>query len=42
MRAKEAADAIVARDPEFREPDHRTLPMLIDEVAAARALLVTA
>jgi ATP-dependent DNA helicase RecG len=42
MRAKEAADAIVTRDPEFREPEHRTLPALIDEVAAARALLVTA
>jgi ATP-dependent DNA helicase RecG len=42
MRAKEAAYAIVARDPEFVEPDHRMLRTLIDEVAAARALLVTA
>ena len=42
MRAKEAADDIVARDPDLRDADHRTLPALIDEVAAARALLVTA
>jgi ATP-dependent DNA helicase RecG len=42
MRAKEAADEIVARDPSFAEPDHRGLPALIDDVAAARALLVTA
>jgi ATP-dependent DNA helicase RecG len=42
MRAKEAADAIVARDPEFTEPDHRGLRGLIDDVAAARAVLVTA
>jgi ATP-dependent DNA helicase RecG len=42
MRAKEAADAIVARDPEFAEPEHRGLRGLIDDVAAARALLVTA
>ncbi len=42
MRAKEAADEIVARDPEFREPGHRALRALIDDVAAARALLVTA
>ena len=42
MRAKEAADAIVARDPEFREPEHHALRALIDDVAAARALLVTA
>ncbi len=42
MRAKEAADAIVARDPGFAEPEHATLRALIDDVAAARALLVTA
>ncbi len=42
MRAKEAADAIVARDPSFAEPAHRDLPALIDDVAAARALMVTA
>ena len=42
MRAKAAADEIVARDPGFVEPEHRALTDLIDDVAAARALLVTA
>ncbi len=42
MRAKEAADAIVARDPALREPGHAGLRSLIDDVAAARAMLVTA
>jgi len=42
MKAKEAADAIVARDPELREPEHRPLQALLDESASARAMLVTA
>ncbi len=42
MKAKEAADAIVASDPELREPDHRPLQALLDENASARAMLVTA
>jgi ATP-dependent DNA helicase RecG len=42
MRAKAAADDIVARDPGFIDPEHRALGDLIDDVAAARALLVTA
>ena len=42
MRAKEAADAIVARDPELRDPEHRPLLALLDENASARAMLVTA
>ena len=42
MRAKEAADAIVAADPELREPEHRPLRALLDESASARAMLVTA
>ncbi len=42
MRAKEAADAIVASDPDFVAPEHRRLHALIDDVATARALLVTA
>jgi ATP-dependent DNA helicase RecG len=42
MRAKEAADAIVAGDPELREPEHRPLASLLDENASARAMLVTA
>ncbi len=41
MRAKAEADTIVAADPELRAPAHRTLPALVDSVAAARALLVT-
>ncbi len=42
MRAKEAADAIVAADPELREPEHQPLTALLDDNASARALLVTA
>jgi ATP-dependent DNA helicase RecG len=42
MKAKEAADAIVASDPELREPEHRPLQALLDESASARAMLVTA
>ena len=42
MRAKAAADAIVAADPELAEPEHRPLAALLDDNASARALLVTA
>jgi ATP-dependent DNA helicase RecG len=42
MEAKAAAEAIVSADPELAAPEHRPLYGLIDEVAAARALLVTA
>jgi ATP-dependent DNA helicase RecG len=42
MKAKEAADAIVASDPELREPEHRALQALLDENASARAMLITA
>jgi ATP-dependent DNA helicase RecG len=42
MQAKGAAEAIVSADPELRAPDHVALRGLIDDVAAARALLVTA
>ncbi len=42
MRAKEAADAIVAADPGLNDPEHRPLLALIDENASARAMLVTA
>jgi ATP-dependent DNA helicase RecG len=42
MKAKEAADAIVAGDPELREPEHAALRALVDANASARALLVTA
>lgn len=42
MRAKEAADAIVARDPELSEPEHATLRAMIDANVSARAVLVTA
>jgi ATP-dependent DNA helicase RecG len=42
MQAKAEAEEIVQRDPELRSPDHRSLHALIDETAAARALLVTA
>ncbi len=41
MQAKAEADAIVGADPELRAPEHRSLPALVDGVAAARALLVT-
>jgi ATP-dependent DNA helicase RecG len=42
MEAKAAAEAIVSADPELAAPENRPLHQLIDEVAAARALLVTA
>ncbi len=42
MLAKGAAEAIVSADPELDGPEHRPLRALIDDVAAARALLVTA
>ena len=42
MQAKGAAEAIVSADPELLEPGHAALRGLIDDVAAARALLVTA
>jgi ATP-dependent DNA helicase RecG len=42
MRAKEAADAIVASDPDLSDPEHRPLLALLDENASARAMLVTA
>jgi ATP-dependent DNA helicase RecG len=41
MHAKAEADTIVSQDPELRAPEHRSLPALVDGVAAARALLVT-
>jgi ATP-dependent DNA helicase RecG len=42
MRAKEAADEIVARDPDLSAPEHRPLLALLDESASARAMLITA
>jgi ATP-dependent DNA helicase RecG len=42
MRAKEAADAIVAADPDLSQSEHRPLLALLDESASARAMLVTA
>jgi ATP-dependent DNA helicase RecG len=42
MRAKAAADAIVARDPELRDPEHDALRAMVDANVSARALLVTA
>jgi ATP-dependent DNA helicase RecG len=42
MQAKGAAEAIVSADPGLESPEHRPLRGLIDDVAAARALLVTA
>ena len=42
MQAKGSAEAIVAEDPELATPEHQPLRALIDDVAAARALLVTA
>jgi ATP-dependent DNA helicase RecG len=42
MRAKEAADAIVASDPGLSAPEHRPLLALLDESASARAMLITA
>ena len=41
MRAKEAADAIVAADPELDAPEHRALRTLLEE-SSARAMLITA
>ena len=41
MKAKAEADAIVSRDPGLILPDHRSLPALVEGVAAARAMLVT-
>jgi ATP-dependent DNA helicase RecG len=41
MHAKAEADAIVDMDPELQAPEHRSLPALVEGVAAARALLVT-
>jgi ATP-dependent DNA helicase RecG len=42
MRAKAAADAIVSRDPELRDPEHDALRAMVDANVSARALLVTA
>jgi ATP-dependent DNA helicase RecG len=42
MEAKGSAEAIVSEDPELAAPEHLPLRALIDDVAAARALLVTA
>ena len=42
MQAKGSAEAIVSADPELAAPEHLSLRALIDDVAAARALLVTA
>jgi ATP-dependent DNA helicase RecG len=42
MQAKAAAEEIVSADPELAAPEHVPLRALIDDVAAARALLVTA
>lgn len=41
MQAKAEADAIVAQDPDLTFPDHLRLLELVDNVAAARAMLVT-
>lgn len=42
MQAKGAAEAIISEDPGLAQPQHANLRALIDDVAAARALLVTA
>ncbi len=42
LRAKEAADELVAADPELRAPEHGTLLALLDGNASARAMLITA
>ncbi len=42
MRAKEAADAIVASDPDLRRAEHGGLLGLLDASASARAMLITA
>jgi len=41
MKAKAEADAILSRDPELQELEHRQLLELVDSVATARAILVT-
>ncbi len=42
MRAKEAADAIVSRDPALEAPEHAALSAMVDANVSARAFLVTA
>ena len=42
MRAKEAADAIVAADPELRAPEHAALRALVETGDEYRVSLVTA
>ena len=42
MQAKGSAEEIVSADPELAAPENLPLRALIDDVAAARALLVTA
>ena len=42
MRAKEAADEIVAGDPDLRDAEHSELLALLDANASARAMLITA
>jgi hypothetical protein len=42
LRAKEAADAIVAADPQLATAEHIPLRALLDADASARALLVSA
>jgi ATP-dependent DNA helicase RecG len=42
MKAKEAADTIVASDPALRAPEHARLLALVDANTSARAVLVTA
>ena len=42
LRAKEAADALVAGDPELARPEHAGLLALLDHNASARAMLITA
>ena len=41
MKAKAEADAILSRDPELQDLEHRQLLELVDSVATARAILVT-
>jgi ATP-dependent DNA helicase RecG len=42
MRAKGAADALVAADPDLSSLEHRPLLALLNESASARAMLITA
>ena len=42
VRAKAAADEIVASDPDLARPEHAALTRLLDANASARAMLVTA